>query len=209
MFEFISYLIQLLLLIIEKISYLGILIGMTIESSFFPFPSEIILIPAGILVAQGQMNFFLVLVMAILGSLVGATFNYLFAFYIGRKHIENLIKRYGRFLFLSKKSLNKADTYFQKHGEITTFVARLIPGVRQLISLPAGFAKMNFNKFLLFTFLGSGIWSLFLIISGYFIGINSEFFIYYFSKLSVIISILGVVLFILYFILIKNKRTRN
>ncbi|MCF7910653.1 DedA family protein [Candidatus Pacearchaeota archaeon] len=209
MFEFISYLIQLLLLIIEKISYLGILIGMTIESSFFPFPSEIILIPAGILVAQGQMNFFLVLVMAILGSLVGATFNYLFAFYIGRKPIENLIKRYGRFLFLSKKSLNKADTYFQKHGEITTFVARLIPGIRQLISLPAGFAKMNFNKFLLFTFLGSGIWSLFLIISGYFIGINSEFFIYYFSKLSVIISILGVVLFILYFILIKNKRTRN
>ena len=154
-------------------SYLGIFLGMTLESSFFPFPSEVILIPAGTLISQGQLSFVLVFTLAILGSIAGALINYSIALYVGRYTLESILKKRKRFLLISENSLKKADTYFNKHGEITTFVGRLIPGVRQLISLPAGFARMNLFKFSLFTLIGSALWSFILILFGYFIGKNS------------------------------------
>ena len=172
MIDFFSSIVIFLLNIINEIGYIGIFVGMTIESSFFPFPSEIILIPAGALVASGEMNFFLVFISALLGSLAGAIFNFFLALYLGRTAIDFILSKYGKFFFISKKQVRKSDDYFKKYGEITTFVGRLIPGVRQLISIPAGFSKMNFPKFILFTSLGAGIWSLFLISTGYFFGEN-------------------------------------
>jgi membrane protein DedA with SNARE-associated domain len=167
MISFLSGIIPALLEVINKLGYFGIFIGMTIESSFFPFPSEVILIPAGALISQGKMSLGLVFATAIIGSLLGATINYFIALHLGRRAIEKLVSKYGKVIFLSRNELDKTDRYFQKHGQITTFIGRLLPGIRQLISLPAGFSKMNFTKFALFTSLGAGIWSFILILTGW------------------------------------------
>jgi len=188
----------------DLIGYLSIFIGMSIESSLFPFPSEIVLIPAGVLVAQGELNFFLVFIVGLLGSLVGASFNYFIARFFGREVINSLILKHGKFLFLNKSKLKGADNYFRKHGEITTFVGRLIPGVRQIISLPAGFAKMNFAKFLFFTSLGAGLWTLVLIYLGFLFGNNLELLKANLEIVTLIVLIFSSLVLIIY--LLNQKR---
>ena len=118
-------------MVFDIVGYLSIFIGMTIESSFFPFPSEVILIPAGILVAKGELSFALVFLVGLLGSLVGASFNYFFAYFLGRQTIDLLVSKRKSFLFLTKSKLKKADIYFEKHGQITTFIGRLIEKQRK------------------------------------------------------------------------------
>lgn len=201
---FITAFIELILEIVNQLGYLGILIGMTIESSFFPFPSEAILIPVGVLVAKGQMSFFMVFVAGLAGSILGAWINYTLALFLGRSVIDSLVEKYGKFLFLTKENLKKTDSYFKEHGSITVFVGRLVFVVRQLISIPAGFARMNFLKFTFYTALGASIWTFFLIALGYFFG----------SELNIIPKLMGLVLliFVLVFSLIyynikvKNRR---
>jgi membrane protein DedA with SNARE-associated domain len=168
--EILATFISAVLSAIESLGYIGIFLGMTIESSFIPFPSEVILIPAGALAAQGKMGILQIFVAGLLGTITGALINYFLALYLGRATIDLLIDKYGRFLFLTRTKLKHSDDYVKKHGEITTFIGRLIPVVRQLISLPAGFSKMKLSKFVLFTALGAGIWTLLLILLGYFYG---------------------------------------
>lgn len=168
--------IQSLLDLVHSLGYLGIFLGMTLESSFFPFPSEAVLIPAGALASQGKMTIFNAFLMGILGSLAGALINYFLALFLGRKTTDYLVDKYGKFLFLTKEKLRKSDRYFEKHGEITTFVGRLIPVVRQVISLSAGFSKMNIWRFLLYTGLGAGIWSLILVLVGFYFDSNFSWF---------------------------------
>jgi len=203
---FFSSFVETIISIISQLGYLGIFIGMTIESSFFPFPSEIILIPAGALVARGELNFFLVFISGLLGSITGAWINYFLALFLGRTTIDFLVERYGRFLFINKTKLKETDDYFKKHGEITTFVGRLIFVVRQLISLPAGFARMNFWKFTFFTALGAGIWTAILISVGYFLGSNN---VQPVTKTITIILIITALLITLVYALKNGKKKKK
>jgi membrane protein DedA with SNARE-associated domain len=156
--------------IIFSLGYLGIALLMTLESSFVPFPSEVVLPPAGYLAAHGRMSAPLVLVAGLSGSLIGALINYFLAAKLGRP----LLHRYGKYLLMKEKSLNRAEDFFRRHGEISMFVGRLIPLIRQLISLPAGFARMRLDLFVLYTALGAGIWCSILTYIGWYVGKNSE-----------------------------------
>ncbi|MFA7707591.1 MAG: DedA family protein [Candidatus Pacearchaeota archaeon] len=192
---------------IGTMGYFGIFVLMTIESSFIPFPSEVVLIPAGYLIFQGKMNFYFVFFVSLLGSLAGAFINYYLALHLGRRTAEKLADKYGKFLFITKESIEKTEKYFENHGPITTFMGRLIPGIRQLISLPAGFAKMNLKKFTAYTALGSGIWTIFLIYLGYTFGENQAL-IQQNEKIFTILAILLCGVIIVSYIILKklNKK---
>jgi len=155
---------------ILAIGYPGIALLMALESSFFPFPSEVVLPPAGYNAAKGLMNGYLVLGAGVLGSVVGALFNYFVAVRLGRP----LLHRYRRYLLMKEGSLDRAEEFFRRHGEISTFVGRLIPLIRQYISLPAGLARMRLDLFVLYTALGAGIWSAVLTWIGWYLGRHAD-----------------------------------
>ncbi len=207
MIDLFSNLIVSIVSVINDLGYFGIFIGMVIESSFIPFPSEIIMIPAGALVALEQMKFSGVFFAGLLGSLVGAWINYSLALFLGRVTVEKLITKYGKIFFLSPVSLTKSDLFFEKHGEITTFIGRLIPVIRQLISLPAGFSKMNYLKFTTYTTLGAGIWVLILIVIGYIFGSNLDWFNQ--NKLPLTLSLLFLSLIILIIYILKKRKSKH
>jgi len=150
--------------------YPGIVMLMALESSFFPFPSEVVIPPAAYLAASGKMNIGMVILCGTLGSLLGAVFNYWLALKFGRPFFE----KHGRYLLVNLRSLEKADRFFERHGHISTFVGRLLPGIRQYISLPAGLARMNIFTFCAATVLGAGIWVLVLAAMGYWFGRNEQ-----------------------------------
>lgn len=206
--EFTQGIINLFISFVGTLDYLGIFILMAIESSFIPFPSEVVLIPAGVLVQQGKMNFFLVLFMGILGSLTGALFNYYLALHLGRKTVNSLIKKYGKIFLIDEIKLIKNDHFFEKHGPIATFVGRLIPVIRQLISLPAGFSRMNLFKFSLYTCLGAGIWSFILIALGYLYGDNMEVINKNLDVITLVLIFLSLLIVLIY-VMKKRKRYFN
>jgi len=144
---------------------------MVVESScFIPFPSEIVITPAAFIASKedSSLNIFLVVLAGTIGALIGAYINYALGFFLGRPVIYRLAdSRFGRILFLSRERIEMAEDYFNRNGKTTTFVGRLIPGIRQVISLPAGMAKMNFWNFSLYTFLGAGIWNVVLALVGF------------------------------------------
>ncbi len=155
---------------ILALGYPGIGFLMFIESSFVPFPSEVVLPPAGYLAAKGQMSAAAAFAAGLGGSLLGALFNYYIAAVVG----EPFLRKHGKYFFVRPAALDKAERFFADHGEISTFVGRLVPVVRQLISVPAGIARMNLKLFALFTSLGAGIWCAILVAIGYFHGQHEE-----------------------------------
>jgi len=193
---------QLLVDLISDWGYLGIFVMMAIESSFIPFPSEIVLIPAGYLASQGEMSVFMIMLSALGGSMIGAFINYYLALTLGRR----LLVKYGKYFFIKESALVKMESFFQKHGHISTFSGRLIPGIRQLISVPAGLARMNILQFSIFTALGAGIWALVLTLLGYFIGENQELINTYLKQITIGVLVLLVVLGGVYY---RLKRRRN
>jgi membrane protein DedA with SNARE-associated domain len=143
---------------------------MTIESSFIPFPSEIVVPPAGYMAAAGQLNIYLVVFFSTLGALFGALINYGLAIWIGRPVVYWFAdSRLGRMLLLNGEKVQKAENYFDKYGEMSTFIGRFVPVIRQFISIPAGLSRMNLPRFMLFTFIGAGIWNVFLTWLGYYL----------------------------------------
>jgi membrane protein DedA with SNARE-associated domain len=153
---------------VEQLGYFGIFIMMFLESTFFPFPSEVAMIPAGYLAAKGEMSLMVAIVVGTLGSLTGALFNY----YLAKKYGRKGVLKFGKYFFFTEEKLEKMEAFFINHGSFSTFVARLIPGVRQLVSLPAGLSKMPLDKFALHTTLGAGLWVTVLALLGYFLGGN-------------------------------------
>jgi len=202
----ISSIIDWIVSVISNLGYPGIAIGMLIESSFIPFPSEVILPPAGVLVARGEMSFLLVLIFAIFGSIIGAYINYFIGLHLGRRVISKLVEKYGKFMLIKQQSLDNADSYFKNHGSITTFTGRLIPAVRQLISLPAGFARMSLSKFTLYTCLGAGIWSTILIYVGVLYGNNKDSVDSFLSSAKIVSVITIAIIVGIYFYIKKSRR---
>lgn len=154
----------------QNMNYYTITLLMTVESSFIPFPSEVVIPPAAYIASKegSDLNIFLVVLFGTLGALLGAYINYALAYYLGRPILHKFAdSKIGHLLLLSSEKIQKAENYFQTHGKTSTFVGRLIPGIRQLISIPAGLAKMNLISFTLFTFLGAGIWNIILASLGY------------------------------------------
>lgn len=155
---------------VGEIGYPGIFLLMLLESSFFPFPSEVVMIPAGYLAFQGSMNAFAAIAVGTAGSVAGALLNYFIALRLGRP----IVLKIGHYFFFGTEALEKMERYFAKHGEISTFNGRLIPGVRQYISLPAGLARMHLGKFTVYTALGAGIWVSILTVLGYVLGSQQD-----------------------------------
>jgi len=178
-------LVNILLQFAHEIGYWGVVFLMAIESSFIPFPSEIVIPPAAYLAAQGSFNIWLVVGAGVLGSLIGALINYFLAFYLGRPLIYRLIKtKWAKFLLLKPEQLEKSEKLFFDYSRSSTFFGRLVPVVRQLISLAAGFAKMPLSIFILYTFLGSALWTAVLAALGYFFGANEELWKKYYTEIS-------------------------
>ena len=186
-----SSIVDFIVQTVGSLGYIGIFIMMFLESSFFPFPSEVVMIPAGYLAYKGEMNIYIAIVVGIFGSLAGALFNYYLAVKFGRKF---LIK-YGKYFFIKEATIVKMEEFFKSHGHISTFSGRLIPAVRQYISFPAGLARMNLFIFCIYTSLGAGIWVVILTLLGYFLGDNQaliqEYLHYIIIGILVLLAVLG------------------
>jgi len=152
------------------LGYPGIVILMAIESSVLPLPSELVMPPAGYLAAQGKMNAVAAVLCGSLGSVLGALVNYGLAVFVG----EPVLRKYGKYVLVSERSLDRTEKYFRHHGEISTFVGRLLPVIRHLISIPAGMSRMNLGRFVAFTAVGAGIWCAILTYLGWLIGRHGE-----------------------------------
>ncbi len=153
---------------LSHLNYWVITLLMAIESSFIPFPSEIVVPPAAYQAANGDKNVFLVIFFATLGALIGAVINYAIAYYLGRPIIYKFANsRIGHMCLIDEHKVHVAEKYFDDHGAVGTIIGRLIPAVRQLISIPAGLARMQFSKFMLYTFIGAGLWNTILAAIGY------------------------------------------
>jgi len=155
---------------IFQLGYTGIALLMAIESSFLPLPSELVMPPAGVLVAQGRMDAVAAVVAGTLGSIAGALVNYGLAIWLGRP----LLHRYSKYVLIRESSLNRAEAFFRRHGEISTFVGRLLPVIRHLISLPAGVSRMPVARFALYTGAGAAIWSGVLTWIGWYLGRQAD-----------------------------------
>lgn len=197
MSEIIDWIVQT----VGDLGYIGIFFMMFLESSFFPFPSEVVMIPAGYLASKGEMNIYGAIFAGIAGSLSGALFNYYLALKLGREFII----KYGKYVLFKEESLQKMDDFFAKHGHISTFSGRLIPAVRQYISLPAGLSRMNIVAFSIYTSLGAGIWVIILALLGYLIGGNQTLLEEY-LHLIVITLIVSVILMIAVYVRLKVKK---
>ena len=186
---------------------------MAIESSFIPFPSEVVIPPAAYVAEDPDsavcvsdsyvLNVLLIILFGTLGAMIGAIINYLLSLWLGRAIIYAFAdSRIGHMLLLSREKLEQAEAYFNEHGKVSTFVGRFIPAIRQLISIPAGLSKMHFGWFLFYTFLGAGIWNTILAVLGYVAHGQADLINQYSHELSVaILILLGAV--VLYFVLKK------
>jgi len=175
---------------IGAMGYPGIFLLMAMESSVIPVPSELVMPPAGYLAQQGKMNAYLAVFWGTVGSLAGAYANYFAAHYLGRP----LVLRYGRYVGITEHKFAKVERFFLEHGEISTFVGRLFPVVRHLISIPAGLAGMNHLRFSAYTLAGAGIWVAILTAIGYLLGANQDLIMRYSHQALALVAIASALL---------------
>lgn len=191
----------------DALGYWGVFWLMAVESSFIPFPSEVVVPPAAYLASQGQMDINMVVLAGVCGSLVGAAVNYFLALFLGRPLIYKLAEfKIMRLMMVNKKNLDKADKHFNEYGNISTFLGRLLPGIRQLISIPAGFARMHFAAFIFFTFLGSSIWIIILAALGYWFGAQQELITQYLLEFTLAFVVIVLVSIVIIALKVNKKR---
>jgi membrane protein DedA with SNARE-associated domain len=188
-----------------NLTYLTVALLMAIESTFLPLPSEVVIPFAAWKAAQGDLNVFLVVIFGTIGALCGSLINYFLARYLGRPIIYSFAdSSVGKLFLLSKEKVQHAEDYFVRNGKSSTFIGRLVPGVRHLISIPAGLARMNLRNFIVYTFTGAGIWNIILAVIGYYLyEIREQIFPY----LGYILLALGAGFVV--FLVIRERRKRN
>ena len=192
--------------VISSIGYFGVFLLMIMESMILPVPSELVMPFAGFLIASGEMNFWMIIIFATLGSLVGSLISY----YLGKYGGNKLVLKYGNYFLLNEEHLKKTEKWFSKKGELTIFIGRFIPIVRHIISIPAGIGKMNLKKFMIYTLIGAGIWNAFLTYIGFILGNNWERIQEYSDYVS--FGVLGILVILMgYFVYrqIKKKKKEN
>lgn len=189
-----------------NLNYFTIALLMLIESTFLPLPSEIVIPFAAYKAGQGELNVFLVILMGTIGALTGSLINYTLAYYLGRPIVYKFAgSKLGRLFLLSEDKVKHAEEYFIRNGRTSTFIGRLVPGIRHLISIPAGLAKMNLRDFMLYTFIGAGIWNIILAVIGYYLyEVREQIFPY----LEYILYFLGAA-FIIYLIIQIRKNGKK
>jgi membrane protein DedA with SNARE-associated domain len=182
---------------------------MAIESTFVPLPSELVIPPAAWKASQGDLNIYLIVLFSALGCTIGALINYTLSITLGRKIIYGLAEtKIAKLFFINKAKIEHAENYFRENGNTSTFLGRLVPGIRHLISIPAGLAKMDIKKFILFTFVGSALWNTVLAALGYFFGKNQDILMRYFHEASYTALGLGII-FVIYLIYKQRKKKKN
>lgn len=170
--------------VIAALGYWGVGIGMAIESANIPLPSEVILPFGGYLVYTGRLDFW----WTVLAGTVGGTLGSVGSYYLGLRGGRPFLQKYGRYLGINQQKLALADRWFERYGEATVFFTRLMPIIRTFISLPAGIARMNFKKFVIYTFLGSLPWSILLVYAGYALGQNWQTLKPWFHRADVLVA---------------------
>lgn len=190
---------------VGKLGYGGIILLMALESSFIPFPSEVVVPPAGYLAYQGKLNIYIVILAGVVGSILGSLLNYWIASRFGR----DFLLKYAKYFFINKEKFDKFEVFFNTHGEITTFVGRLIPVIRQYISFPAGLVRMNLKKFIFYTGLGAVIWCTILAYVGYFVGNNKEIIQENINYIMLFVFPALILLVILYILRYKYRKRRE
>ncbi len=188
-----------------NLNYFTVWLLMLIESTFLPMPSEVVIPFAAFKAGQGDLNVFLVVIFGTLGALCGSLVNYFLSYFLGRPIIYAFAdSKVGKMFLLSKEKVIHAEEYFRRNGKSSTFIGRLVPGIRHLISIPAGLAKMNIRDFILYTFVGAGIWNVILAVIGYYVyELRDKIFPY----IGHILIGIGVI-FVIYLIIkgIRNKK---
>lgn len=189
-----------------NLNYFTIGLLMLIESTFLPLPSEVVIPFAAYKAGQGDLNVFIVVLAGTIGALTGSLINYTLAYYLGRPIVYKFAgSKLGKLFLLSEEKVKHAEDYFIKNGKTSTFIGRLVPGIRHLISIPAGLAKMNLRDFMLYTFLGAGIWNIILAVIGFYLyGIRDQIFPY----VGHILLAVGVI-FVIYLILKARKNRKK
>jgi membrane protein DedA with SNARE-associated domain len=190
----------------QSLGYVGIGLLMFLENLFPPIPSELIMPLAGFTVAKGNMNFVLAVTAGVIGTMLGALPWYYVGKLVGEENLKRLANKYGKWIGLSSKDIDKADNWFDKHGGKAVFYGRLVPGVRTLISLPAGISGMPLVPFLLYSTLGTTLWVGLLTYAGYALGDNYELVEQYLGPVSKIVFVALVVAFVIWLVMKRKKK---
>lgn len=203
--DIITWAITIMMDFIAAVGYLGIFLLMTLESMCLPVPSEVVMPFGGWLAFDGRLNAFGVVMAGTLGCTAGSVIAYYIGFYGGRP----LVKRFGRYVLLREVHLDAAERWFNKYGDLAVFGSRLLPVIRTFISLPAGIAKMNFPRFVVFSFVGSLIWCFLLTYIGYYLGANWQTIEQYYLPIAILVLVSFSILVVWYFAFRKRKRNRK
>jgi membrane protein DedA with SNARE-associated domain len=208
MSQIINFVTHFIISFIDKSGYLGIFTLMAAESALIPIPSEVTMTFAGYLVTLGKFNLYWVIIVGAFANLFGSLLAFYLGYYGGETVVRNLIKKYGKFVLIDVRELDRSEKWFRKYGEKIVFFSRILPIVRTFISLPAGIAKMNIWKFSIFTLVGSLIWSGILAYIGVVLGANWKLLEVYYRKFELVIVAAGIVI-VAYYIWHKLRKFRK